>query len=135
MYKEILDAIVEMVKLNTAYPVVVGSNPTKESIAITGFTTADVTYLDRDTSQTYDITVNGKSGDQALLLQELSKIHRKLTLRKSFPHSEKWQIISIDTTASPRLIGIEDAERTRYLYGSSLTVKFYALGMKGEEET
>lgn len=135
MYKEILDAIVKMVKLNTTYPVVVGSNPTKESIAITGFTTADTTYLDRDTSQTYDITLNGKSGDQALLLQELTKIHRALTLRKSFPHSEKWQISSIDTTASPRLIGIEDAERTRYLYGSSLTVKFYALGMKGEENT
>lgn len=135
MYKEILDAIVDMVKMNTSYLVVVGGNPTKESIAVTGFTTADVTYLDRDTSQTYDITINGKSADQALLLQELSKIHCRLTCRKSFPHSEKWQITSIDTTASPRLIGIEDAERTRYLYGSSLTVKFYALGMKGENET
>lgn len=132
MYKEILDAIVKMVKLNTAYTVVVGGNPTKESIAVTGFVNTDTTYLDRDVSQTYDITINGKSADQALLLQELTKIHKALTLRKSFPHAEKWQISSIDTTASPRLIGIEDAERTRYLYGSSLTVKFYALGMKGE---
>lgn len=132
MYKEILDEIVKMVKMNTTYTVVVGGNPTKESIAVTGFSTADVTYKDRDTSQTYDITINGKSADQELLLEELSKIHRVLTLRNDFPHSQKWQIKSIDTSASPRLIGIEDAERTRYLYGSSLTVKFYALGMKGE---
>lgn len=132
MYKEILDAIVKMVKMNTAYTVVIGGNPTKESIAVTGFVNTDTTYLDRDASQTYDITINGKSADQGLLLQELSKIHRALTLRKTFPHSEKWQIASIDTTASPRLIGIEDAERTRYIYGSSITVKFYALGMKGE---
>ena len=132
MYKEILDAIVKMVKMNTSLTVVVGGNPTKESIAVTGFSSADVTYLDRDTSQTYDITINGKSGDQALLFEELSAIHRALTLRKSFPHERDWQIISIDTTASPRLIGIEDAERTRYIYGSSITVKFYALGMKGE---
>jgi hypothetical protein len=135
MYKEIFDAIVDMVKQNTSYPVYVGSNPTKESIAVAGFSTADTTFLDRDTAQTYDITINGKSGDQQALLAELSQLHRKLTLRKRFPHAEKWQITSIDTTASPRLIGVEEAERTRFIYGSSMTVKFYALGMKGELET
>ena len=132
MYQDILDAIVQMVQDNTSFPVVIGSNPTKESIAVTGFSTADVTCLDRDTMQTYDITVNGKSGDQEKLLSELSIIHRKLTLRKDFPHATNWQIYSIDTVASPRLIGVEDAERTKYIYGSSMTVKFYALGMKGD---
>jgi hypothetical protein len=55
-----------------------------------------------------------------------------LTLRKDFPHANNWQIFSIDTTASPRLIGVEEAERTRYIYGSSVVVKFYAMGMKGD---
>lgn len=135
MYKEIFDAVVGMVKQNTSFQVVIGSNPTKESIAMSGFSTADTTLRDRDTLQTYDITINGKSGDQAAIFDELSKIHRILTLRKDFPHSGKWQITSIDTTASPRLIGVEESERTRFLYGSSLTVKFYALGMKGESQT
>ncbi len=132
MYKDVLEAIVDMVKENTDYPVVIGGNPPRESIAVTGFSTADTTYLDRDTSQTYDITINGKSGDQAHILDALSSIHRALTLRKDFPHSEKWQITSIDTTASPRLIGTEEADRLRYIYGSSITVKYYTLGMKGE---
>ena len=132
MYKEILDDIVKMIRCQTTFPVVVGSNPPKESIAVTGFTTADITNLDRDTLQTYDITINGKSGDQALMLSELSKIHRALTVRKDFPHARDWQVYTIDTSASPRLIGIEEAERNRYIYGSSVTVKFYALGMKGE---
>ena len=132
MYKSILDAIVDMVQQNTDFQVVVGSNPPKESIAVTGFSTDDTVNLDRDTLQTYDVTINGKSGDQEKLLRDLSEIHRKLTLRKSFPHGETWQIYTIDTASSPRLIGLEQAERTRYLYGSSITVKFYALGMKGE---
>ena len=132
MYKEILDSIAEMVKQNTDFQVVVGGNPPKESIAITGFSTDDTVNLDRDTLQTYDITINGKSGEQEQLFNDLSEIHRKLTLRKSFPHGETWQIYSIDTASSPRLLGLEQAERTRYLYGSSITVKFYALGMKGE---
>lgn len=132
MYKDILDEIVKMIRSHTSYMVVVGSNPPRESIAVSGFTTADTTNLDRDTLQTYDITINGKSGDQATLLDELSKIHRALTVRKDFPHARDWQVYTIDTSASPRLIGVEEAERTRYIYGSSVTVKFYALGMKGE---
>lgn len=135
MYKAILDEVVKLIKLKTAYTVVVGTNPTKESIAVTGSTTNNTVCLDRDTLQTYDVTINGKSGDQEALLEELTKIHKFLTLRKDFPHARDWQVISIDTSASPRLIGVEDAERQRYIYGSAVTVKFYALGMKGEIDT
>lgn len=135
MYKSILDAIVEMVKQYTDYQVVVGGNPPKESIAITGFASDDVVNRDRDTLQTYDITINGKSGNQEQLFADLSEIHRKMTLRKDFPHGNTWQIYSIDTASSPRLLGTEQAERTRYIYGSAITVKFYALGMKGENTT
>lgn len=135
MYKSIIDAIVDMAQNLTTFPVVVGSNPSKESIAITGFATVNIENKDKDTLQTYDITINGKSEDQEKLLAELSSIHRKLTLRNDFPSGETWQIYSINTTASPRLIGQEEAERTRYLYGSSLVVKFYALGLKGEKQT
>ena len=133
MYKSILDAIVEMVKNCTELTVVVGGNPTKESIAVTGFSTADVTNMDRDTLQTYDVTINGKSGDQQFLFSELSKIHKRLTLRKDFPNSDSWQVFAIDTASSPRLLGVEESETTRYIYGSSVTVKFYALGMKGAD--
>lgn len=135
MYKAILDEIVKLIKTMTTFTVVVGSNPTRESIAVTGFTNPVTTNMDRDTLQNYDITINGKSGDQALLFAELSKIHEKLTVRKDFPHARDWQIYSIDTTASPRLLGHEEAERMRYIYGSSISVKFYALGMKKGEET
>lgn len=132
MYKSILDAVVEMVKENTDFQVVVGGNPPKESIAVTGFASGDTVNLDMDTLQTFDITINGKSGDQEQLFADLSEIHKKMTLRKDFPHANTWQIYSITTASSPRLIGTEQAERTRYIYGSAITVKFYALGMKGE---
>lgn len=133
MYKSILDAIAEMVQGQTSYPVIVGSNPTKESIAVTGFATPETENLDMDTLQSYDVTINGKSGDQEHIFADLSRVHKKLALRRDFPHDENWQIYSIETTASPRLIGQEEAERTRYIYGSSLKVKFYALGLRGEK--
>lgn len=132
MYDEVFDEIVKMIKNSAVFPVYVGGNPPKESIAVTGFTTPTTTYRDRDTAQTYDVTINGKSEDQEKIFRALCTIHQNLTLRKTFPHAQKWQITSIDTTASPRLLGVEDAERNRYLYGSSIKVKFYALGVKGE---
>ena len=135
MYKNIIDAIVDMAQNLTTFPVVIGSNPTKESIAVTGFATPEIENLDKDTLQSYDVTINGKSGDQEHIFTDLSRVHKKLSLRRDFPHDENWQIYSIETTASPRLIGQEEAERTRYLYGSSLVVKFYALGLKGEKQT
>lgn len=132
MYDEIIDALLKMVKLYTSYTVVLGSNPTKESIAITGFGNPTTIYRDKDTNQELVLTVNGKSADQQKLLTELTNLHRKLTIRKDYPQGQNWHIYSIETVASPRLVAIEAADRSKWIYGSSIKVKFYQLGLKGE---
>ena len=132
MYDEIIDALLKMVQLYTTYQVVLGSNPTKESIAITGFGAPIQTYKDKDTNQVLNITINGKSASQNKLLKDLTKIHRAITMRADFPQGENWHIYSIETTASPRLVAVEEAEKNKWIYGSSLLVKFYQLGLKGD---
>lgn len=132
MYDEVIDAILQMVKLYTSYTVVLGSNPTKESIAITGFGNPTTIYRDKDTNQELVLTVNAKSADQQKLLTELTNLHRKLMIRKDYPQGQNWHIYSIETVASPRLVAIEEAERSKWIYGSSIKVKFYQLGLKGE---
>lgn len=132
MYDEIIDALLKMVQLYTTYTVVLGSNPTKESIAITGFGAPERVFKDKDTAQVMNITINGKSAKQQKLLEELTQIHHKLFMRSDFPQGDNWQIYDIETVASPRLVGVEESDRNKWIYGSSIKVKFYQLGMKGE---
>ena len=131
MYDEIIDKLIDMVQMFTDYTVVLGSNPTKESIALVGYGNPEKIFRDKDTAVILNVTINGKSANQEKLLRELTAIHRKLFLRKDYPQGDNWHIYSIETTASPRLIAIEEADRNKWLYGSSVKVKFYEQGMKG----
>lgn len=132
MYDEIIDALLDMVQMFTDFPVYKGSNPTKESIALGGYGAPRDTFMDKDTDQVLNITLNGKSASQENLLKELTNIHRKLTIRKDYPQGDNWHIYNIETTASPRLIAVEEADRSKWIYGSGIAVKFYQKGLKGE---
>lgn len=131
MYDEIIDKLIDMVQMFTDYTVVLGSNPTKESIALVGYGNPEKIFRDKDTAVILNVTINGKSANQEKLLRDLTAIHRNLFLRKDYPQGDNWHIYSIETTASPRLIAIEEADRNKWLYGSSVKVKFYEQGMKG----
>ena len=131
-YYEITDALIDMVQLYTDYPVFAGANPTFESIALAGFASTTTTYKDFDTADVFTMTINGKSADYEKMLKALSDIHKALTVRKDFPQGDNWQIYAINTVSSPRQIGIEEADRTKYIFGSSVNVKYYKKGMKGE---
>lgn len=131
MYDEIIDKLIDMVQMFTDYTVVLGSNPTKESIALVGYGNPEKIFRDKDTAVILNVTINGKSANQEKLLRDLTAIHRKLFLRKDYPQGDNWHIYSIETTASPRLIAIEEADRNKWLYGSSVKVKIYEQGMKG----
>lgn len=131
MVDEILDKLLDMVQMFTGFDVVLGSNPTKESIALVGYGNPYRIFRDKDTDWVLNVTINGKSADQELLLRDLALIHQRLFLRKDYPQGDNWHIYSIETTASPRLIAIEEADRNKWIYGSSVKVKYYAQGMKG----
>lgn len=129
---EVKNALLDMVQSFTSFKVVLGNNPTKESIALGGYGAPRRIFKDKDTDCVLNITINGKSASQELLERELSAIHRKLMLRADYPQGDNWHIYSIETIASPRLIAIEESERAKWIYGSSVAVKFYHKGLKGE---
>jgi len=129
---EVIDALLDMIKGLTTYQVVLGSNPTKESIALGGYGAPRRIFKDKDTDYVLNLTLNGKSASQQNITQELYNIHRKLMLRTDYPQGDNWHIYSIETIASPRLIAVEESDRAKWIYGSSIAVKFYHKGLKGE---
>ena len=129
MYDEILQAVIDMAEEAVGVPIVTGSNPPQNGLAMTGTSTSTSIFLDIGSDERMSVLCNGKNGNQQTIIQQLDTIHANLTRRKDFPSGNGWQIYSIETVASPRLIGRESNERFQWLYGSSLLVKINTKGI------
>lgn len=127
MYDEVMQAVIDMAEAAAGAPVVLGSLPPDNGLAMTGQAGQNPTFLDIGSNETMNVVCNGKNVDQQTVVATLNAIHASLTRRKDFPHSNTWQIYAIETTASPRLIGRE--QNSQWLYGSSLLVKFNVKGI------
>lgn len=130
MYDEVLQAVIDMAQSAAGVPVVLGSQPPEDGIAMTGTAAPQSIFLDIGSNERMNIVCNGKNGDQRTVIQQLEAIHKSLTRRKDFPTGDGWQIYSIETVASPRLIGRESNNRFQWLYGSSLLVRFNTKGIE-----
>lgn len=129
MYDEILQAVIRMAELATGKNIVTGSNPPANSIAMTGSAAPQSIFLDIGSNERMSILCNAKDESQETVIREMDAIHAFLTRRKDYPTGTLWQIYSIETVASPRLIGVEQNPRAAWLYGSSLLVKFNTKGI------
>lgn len=127
MYNEVLQTVIDMAQAAAGFPVVLGSMPPDDGIAMTGNAASFPIFLDIGSNEEMNVVCNGKSTEQTTVIQRLEAIHRALTRRKDFPHTDTWQIYAIETTASPRLIGRE--QNSQWLYGSSLLIKFNVKGI------
>lgn len=129
MYDSILQAIINMAEDATGVPVVTGSNPPKNGIAMTGEAAPQSIFLDIGSNERMSVVCNAKNGDQQTVIRQLDAIHAALTRRKDFPCLNGWQVYSIETVASPRLLGREQNPQAQWLYGSSLLVKINVKGI------
>jgi hypothetical protein len=127
MYNDVLQAVIDMAQAAAGFPVVLGSLPPDDGIAMTGNAASYPIFLDIGSNEEMNVVCNGKSTEQTTVIQRLEAIHEVLTRRKDFPHTDTWQIYAIETTASPRLIGRE--QNSQWLYGSSLLIKFNVKGI------
>ena len=128
MYDEILQAIIDMAENAAGIPIVTGSMPPDNGIAMTGQAFSNPIFLDMGSNERMNIVCNGKNGDQKAVIDQLDAIHKSLTRRKDYPTGNGWQVYAIETVSSPRLIGREENPQAQWLYGSSLLVK---INMKG----
>lgn len=129
MYDEILQAVIDMAEAAVGVPIVTGSNPPQDGIAMIGSSASQSIFLDIGSDERMSVVCNGKNGNQQTIIQQLNTIHSNLTRRKDFPSGTGWQIYSIETVASPRLLGRESNDRFQWLYGSSLLVKINTKGI------
>lgn len=129
-YDEILQAVIDMAEDAAGVPIVTGSNPPQDGIAMTGSGGPRSIFLDIGSNETLSVVCNCKNGNQREAIRQLDAIHASLTRRKDFPSGSGWQIFAIETVASPRLIGRESNERFQWLYGSSLLIKFNVKGIE-----
>lgn len=129
MYDEILQAVIDMAEVAADMDIVLGSMPPLGGIAMTGNAAPESIMLDIGSNERMTVLVNGKSSEQVNIIRKLDAIHADLTRRKRFPQGTLWQIYSIETIASPRLLGVEGNPRAEWIYGSSLLVKFNVKGI------
>ena len=127
MYDEVLQAVIDMAEEAAGVPIVTGSLPPDNGIAMTGQAAPSPIFLDIGSNERMTIVCNGKNTDQQTVIAWLDSIHQYLTRRKGFPQGENWQIYAIETVSSPRLIGRE--ANSQWLYGSTLAVKFNVKGI------
>jgi hypothetical protein len=129
MYDEVLQAVIDMAEAAACAPIVTGSLPPDNGIAMTGQAAPQSIFLDIGSNERMTVVCNGKNGNQQTVIQQLDAIHKSLTRRKDFPTGDGWQIYAIETVASPRLIGREQNPQAQWLYGSSLLIKINVKGI------
>ena len=130
MYDAILQAVIDMAEDAAGVPIVTGSMPPDNGIAMTGDAASYPIFLDIGSNERMNIVCNGKNASQQTVIQQLDAIHQALTRRKRYPQGNGWQVYSIETVASPRLIGREQNPQAQWLYGSSLLVKINVKGIE-----
>ena len=86
-----------------------------------GPTSPEPIWLDKNKLIPIDLTINGKHGNLNTLTDALNEIHESLTMMKSYPSGENWQITDIATLTEPQIIGRE--ADNKWLMASALVVK------------
>lgn len=126
MYDEMLMALLNLAA-GTGVSIFVGSMPPDNGVAMTAQGGVNEIALDNGGRGVLTVTLNGKNANQQTVISTLNSIHARLTRRQDFPSGADWQIYSVKTISSPRLIGRE--ANSQWLYGSSLTVNFSERGI------
>lgn len=124
MFSEILNAVIQMAQTQTDIPISSGALPAMDGITMTITTGRPLeTYRNRSDNYRISATLNGKSMCQQFILDELVKLHKRLTRAYNYPSTDQWQVYAIDTEVAPAYIGRQDDGA--WLYGSSVEIKFY----------
>ena len=126
-YSDMMDSIAAAAEATEPYAdIVYGSDPPMDGICMTpGPGIPADTHLDKGMVYRLPVVLNGKNTDQEKLLNDITAIHEELTRRLDYSDlsTEDVQVVNIETTALPSIIGRE--QNSQWICGSSLDVVFY----------
>lgn len=122
---EIINNLLPLIKSQTSVNVVLGTNIPENSLCLRWRSNPSEVYMSKDSYNSMTVLLNGKNIDQQAIATTLNAIHHYLNKLKQnqIPIGENTQIINIQTSSSPELIGVE--ENGQWIYGSSLLVTYY----------
>lgn len=126
VYDDVLNAVCDMAEAggDLYASIVIGSDPPENGIcAIMSGGSPTVVNLDTGMLFRKSILINAKHNDQQTVIEALGKIHERLTKTFSYPETETYRIIRVETETAPTLIG--RGENNQWIYGSSVSVSFY----------
>ena len=127
VYDDVLLSVISLAEQAGPYAdIVIGPLPPDNGISIAWSTGALNTFMDKRAAVSMSAVLNAKHADQTTASDMLGKIHTYLNMRKDYPAAESFQITNIETNGAPSYLGRE--QNKQWLYGSSLTVKFYLRG-------
>ena len=86
-----------------------------------GSGTPETVWMDKNQYIPVDLTINGKHPNLLTLSDAENAIHEKLTMMRSYPGGETWQITDIATASEPQVIGRETDNQ--WVMASSLTIR------------
>lgn len=122
---DILEAVRGMAMETEPYgEIVYGTNPPYNGICMIADPSATLDiFKNKGMIKELSILINAKHENQKTVYDTLCTIHRGLTKRWSYPNDGEYQIIDIETTSDPNLIGQE--ESGQWIYGSSVRVRYF----------
>lgn len=127
VYNDVLLAVIQLAEQTNPYAsIVIGPLPPDNGISIAWSTGQLETHWDKRAAVTMQAVLNGKNSNAQTVADALNLIHTTLSMTTTYPEAENYQITNISTNSPPCYIGRE--ENNQWLYGSSLTVKFYLKG-------
>ena len=127
VYDDVLQAVVALANATAPYSTVtVGALPADNGICMAWATGSLNTFFNKRAAVTMTAVLNAKNTSQQAALDALSDIHTALNMATSYPSADNYQITNIETSGPPTYLSRE--QNSQWLYGSSLTVKFYLKG-------
>lgn len=127
VYDDVLNAVIQLAEQAKPHSsIAVGSMPPVNGISIAWSSGSLNTFLNKKAAVTMSAVLNCKNSSQKIALDTLGKLHTFLNMRKEYPEAANFQITNIETQGAPTYLGRE--ENKQWLYGSSLTVKFFLKG-------
>lgn len=96
-----------------------------------GPSTPDEIYMDKHQYIPLDLTINGKHPNLETLSDALNQIHENLTMARSYPSGNGWEIVDIQTMTEPQVIGREPDNL--WMMASSLYIKIKTEDESGEQ--
>lgn len=122
IYDDVFNAVVDMAETAVS-GITVGSEPPAGGVAMAiGPTSTDSTFLNKGFIKVMPVLCNGKYSSAETCVQNIGSIHRALTKTIDYPSSDTYQIINIDVSSGPNIIGRE--ANSNWIYGSTLSVRY-----------